>query len=308
MRKWLSFLLLFMAAFFISVPAWAQSSTGLSSLEVDIWPEYDRPDVLVIYRLTLSPNTPLPADLTIPIPVAAGEPTALAAKQVDGSLINVGGNTQKISGAWNLISFKATMPEIQVEYYDPGLVKQNASRHFEFTWPGGLKVDSVNVQVQEPVDTTNMRITPSLGAGAVGKDGLNYYQSSFGSLNPNQDFKISLDYQKTTDKLSGENMGVAASQDINSNTPGRIKLTDALPWALGAFGLVLLFGGALWYWLTGRKLDGPQRPKRLRGKRQEPEAVLVGGDEGIIYCHQCGKRAGPGDRFCRSCGVKLRPE
>lgn len=307
MRNWLSLILLLLAALFMTVPAQAQSSPNLSSLEIDIWPENDRPDVLVIYRLTLSPNTPLPVDMTVQIPTAAGAPFAVAAKQVDGSLINVN-YTQKPSGDWNQISFKAPMPEIQIEYYDPGLVKQNASRHFEYTWPGGFRVDSVSVQVQEPVDATDMRITPGLGNATRGTDGLNYYQSTVGALNPNQDFKISLDYQKTTDRLSAEVLQVKPSQEINANTTGRVKYTDALPWALGALGLVLIFGGALWYWLTGRKYNVPQRPRRLRGKRQEPEAVPVGEDEGITYCHQCGKRAGPGDRFCRSCGVKLRLE
>jgi len=28
--------------------------------------------------------------------------------------------------------------------------------------------------------------------------------------------------------------------------------------------------------------------------------------QNLVYCHQCGKRATPGDQFCRVCGVELR--
>lgn len=54
--------------------AFAQGNLTLSSVEVDLWPEYDQPAVLVIYRVVLPASVVLPADLTLRIPAAAGEP------------------------------------------------------------------------------------------------------------------------------------------------------------------------------------------------------------------------------------------
>jgi len=72
------------------------------------------------------------------------------------------------------------MPEIQVEYYNPELIKENKHRHFEFSWQGDYSVDSLSIQVQQPAGASNMVITPSLGKGVESADGLIYYTSQVG--------------------------------------------------------------------------------------------------------------------------------
>jgi hypothetical protein len=69
---------------------------------------------------------------------------------------------------------------------------------------------------------------------------------------------------------------------------------------------LLLGGGAYWYWRSGRQ-QAPE-PKRKRGaRRSSSERIEEAGEvSGHIYCHQCGKRAAQGDRFCRACGTQLR--
>lgn len=59
-------------------PVLAQDTPSLSNLEVALWPEFDRPEVLVIYRGLFAPETPLPLLVEIRIPARAGEPTAMA--------------------------------------------------------------------------------------------------------------------------------------------------------------------------------------------------------------------------------------
>ncbi len=50
----------------------AQDGMELSGLEIDLWPEYDRPAVLVIYRVSLPTGTTLPADLDPAYPCFSG--------------------------------------------------------------------------------------------------------------------------------------------------------------------------------------------------------------------------------------------
>src|SRR3990172_4316995 len=111
-------LLFILALLLIPAAARAQEAPGFSSLEIDLWPEYDRPDVLVIYKGVLSPQTTLPAKLTLRIPVAAGEPTAVAVGADPGSVADVM-HTSQINGDWLEVSFVAAMPAIQFEYYEP---------------------------------------------------------------------------------------------------------------------------------------------------------------------------------------------
>jgi hypothetical protein len=294
--------LLTLFALIMPASAIAQDQVHLSSLHVDLWPEYDRHSLLVIYRGVLAADTTFPVDLVFRIPSGAGEPHAVAAKQIDGVPYNVT-YEREIRGAWALISFTTTAPEVQLEYYDITLLKEGEQRSYNYTWPGDYAVDTMVIQVQAPFNTTNMQISPSLGNGVVGNDGLTYYSAEVGALASGQTFEIDVQYSKTDDKLSAEVLQVAPSSPIPESTTA-VNLLEIWPWLLAVLGAVLIIGGVWWYW---RGSSGEQKPKRQRrgnrASKREPAVIPMDAD---VYCHQCGKRASPGDRFCRSCGTRLR--
>ncbi len=307
-------LFLLLAAFslvlvMIGAPVKAQNAVTFSALEVDLWPEYDRPSVLVIYRITLSPSVSLPVDLSLRIPAVSGDPHAVAVRQVDGGLFSVAYERQ-MAGEWAQISFTATMPEVQIEYYDPGLVTQGDARQFEFTWPGDYEVEAMAVQIQQPNGASELRTSPGLGSGVPGQDGLVYYNSQVGAMPSGQTFTITVNYNKSSSGLSAENLAVQPSVPVeNSTTNWSGQLMDFLPWGLAFLGVVLIVGGGLWYWQSGKRQAQRAEPRRRRRAAVETPAVQRDAPtSGEIYCHQCGRRAGPGDRFCRACGTKLRLE
>ncbi len=303
-------LIVLLAALVLLVPTAvsAQAALTLPSVEVDLWPEYDRPEMLVIYHFTLPSSVSLPYEMTARIPAAVGDPSAVAARQPDGNLFNIPFTPPQVNGNWSLITFRATTPEVQIEYYDPGLQKNGAERHFVYNWPGDYAVNSLVVQVQQPIDATDMQISPSLGESHVGGDGLVYYTAEEGAMTVGQSFTITIDYKKSTDKLSVSNVQVQSSAPLSSTTPSsRFTWTTLLPWVLGVLGVVLIVGGGTWYWLSGREKN-TATPRRMRRKSAaaEMDADKADPDGGYIYCHNCGKRANPGDRFCRTCGSALR--
>jgi hypothetical protein len=297
--------LIFIIALFFPVGAQAQGTITLPAAEVDLWPEYDRPSVLVIYHLTLPTDASLPYQISVRIPASVGEPSAVASRQPDGSLYNLPYDPPQVSGDWAVISFRATTPEVQIEYYDTSLTKQGDARHFEYTWNGEYAVDSLVIQIQQPKGANEMRISPSLGSGRVASDGLTYYTADLGPVPADQPFSISLDYQKTSDELSATSIQVKASGPINETTT---NLTSLLPWLLAGLGILLIGFGLWWYWQSGRGQSfRPQRRSRRRTiAPTPPDEGASMEDGGHIYCHQCGKRAAPGDRFCRTCGTPLR--
>jgi len=311
MRKWVVVFLVISCFLFPAAGA-AQDQPTLSDLEVDLWPEYDDPGVLVIYTLSLPSSVSLPAKMSLRIPTEAGDPNAVAVRNPNGELVNLA--FKRILGdKWSNIDFTATMPVIQIEYYDPGLAKDDQSRHFEYTWPGDYGAENVTLQVQQPHDARDMSISPSLGSSFQGKDGLQYYSAEIGSLKAGENFKISMDYQKPSDILSIKEIKVESSQPIPMPTAGKLanplaNITRSTFLSIGvvlvllvAVGLVV--GGGIWFWQS-RKEETPSPARRRRRSSQfSPEEDTL--DTGM-YCHQCGKRAGSGDRFCRSCGSRLR--
>ncbi len=298
-------IMIIFAAYAPLTPAFAQDEIKLSNLEVDLWPEYDRPSVLVIYRITLPPTISLPVDLTFRIPAAAGDPSAVALRQMtpegDSGLFTIPYQRQVV-GEWGMITITATVPEIQLEYYDPDLVKQDDARQFEYRWPGDYAIDALILQVQQPLGASEMVISPASDPGVSGNDGLVYYNKQVGSLAAGQTFSLTVNYNKASDDLTAANLQVQPSAPV-SVTPGQNSLMTLLPWALGILGVLLILGGVVWYRQSGRGKPG-DRPRRRRATAsREPEESTS-----FIYCHQCGKRASPGDRFCRTCGTKLRTE
>ena len=59
MRKLVLMLTLFCCSSYSQLGAGSRVNLHLSLLSVDIWPEYDQPAVLMIYRITLAPDTTL---------------------------------------------------------------------------------------------------------------------------------------------------------------------------------------------------------------------------------------------------------
>ena len=284
--------------------AQAQQDITLSVVKVDLWPEFDRPTMLVIYHITLPDQAILPATISLSIPTAAGTPNAVAIKQPDGALITIP-YTQEADGDWSRLVFQATAAEVQVEYYDPGLQKSGDQRHYEYTWPGDYAVEAFDIEVQQPTGATEMRFKPGTVTARQGDDNLTYYRMNVGPLNAGQQFQITVDYKKSTDELSASSVPVEPSGPLNDPNSGIASMPSILPWFLGGVGLLLIVGGGVWYWVTGRQKTRPQRePHRRRKPAEIQTADNTAGSN--IYCHQCGKRASTGDRFCRTCGTELR--
>jgi hypothetical protein len=284
-------------------PVHAQDITAIDTLQIDIWPEYDRSGVLVIYRINLSKDTPLPAQISLRIPREAKKPFNLAMQNVDG-LYNLKYETA-IAGNWVAISFTTPSSEIQMEYYDPRLTEDNEDHYFEYTWPGDYPVHSLTLQVQKPLNATEIHTSPDMGSGELGTDGLVYFNRNVGEVPSGNTFQISVTYTKADDSLSVYLQPVQPSEPITDHTTGRVSFIEMLPWMVGGLGVLLIGGGALWYWQSGRE-DTMPRPARKNNAEHHKSQNPVEADN--VYCQQCGKRADPGDLFCRSCGAKLRIE
>ena len=294
----------------IGIPsqASAQQALSFSQIQVEIWPEYDQPAVLVIYRgqLTMSAGSG-PVQVELRIPAGAGEPNAVAFA-VDGQLFNAPYNRVP-EGEWALIQFETEVPGFQLEYYDQALSIEAENRHYQFIWPGDAAVQDFSLIVQQPAGAAEFLLNPALPPAQVGGNGLNYYQGSVGSLAAGQSFALDVHYQKFDDRLTLEQLEGGApldSEAVNSSV-----LPSANLW-LGGLILIGLIG-ALVYWVTASQRLRRSRVKPRRGQRgvvkpsaRRAQAKLVNADAKPVYCQDCGQRSQAQDQFCRSCGTKLR--
>jgi hypothetical protein len=274
----------------------AQSETHLSILSVDIWPEYDQPAVLMIYRIKLAADTHLPVSLAIRIPASA-QINAVAILDPSGGLIN-SPYENTTQGQWAVLKMTSNSLQVQIEFYEP-LVKDGNKRHIEFKWAGDYPVDKLDANFLQPFGAESISINPAPTDTGPGQDGLTNYHNQIANLAAGQSFTLTIEYKRQTDVLSISSQPVQAASTPGPDTPGRISGTSILPWVLGGIGVLLIVAGVVGFFVW-------QRGGQATAKGKKPAQKHAKGEDAFTYCHQCGKRAQPGDVFCRTCGTRLK--
>jgi len=268
----------------------------LSSLSIEIWPEYDRPAALVILRGAVAEGVPLPAMITLRLPAASGGPAAVAhSAAADGNLLNLKYERANV-GEFITLKFETPQRFFHVEFYEP-IATNTPARSFSYAWPGDLAVDRVTVVVQEPATASALSVEPKLDGVSTGQDGLRYRAGELGALAAGKPLTIAVRYTKsdlrpTAEIIKPATMASAPAAAAPSSAPGpaatpaaaRSGLPDWVP-VLAGFLLLSVLGVLFIVWLWRR--DSP----KLANPRP--------------YCTKCGAEQSPGDRFCGKCGAKL---
>ena len=147
-----------LALFLPTPPAQAQAQLHFADVKISLLPEYDQPSVLVIYQLSLAPDTTLPVQLKLTLPARA-QVWAVAETDASGTLIDVA-NTSQTQAGRTVLAFTSDSLSVHVEYYEP-FVKNGQARHIAFEWPGDYAASALAVDFQLPVGATNLVLSPS---------------------------------------------------------------------------------------------------------------------------------------------------
>lgn len=274
------------------VPAGAQSPVAFESLSIELWPDFDQPSVLVLYDFVISAETSLPAQVNIRMP--AGAQLFAVAREEPQGLMNVEHAPPVQEGNYSVVTFVVTdRLEYRVEFYIP-YVRQGQQRTFLYTWPGDYPVQSLIMTLQEPRAAINIATEPEMTRRETRADGLFYRSFSTQTVGAGERVALKVTYENPSSELTAARPQPAASLEPSQ------PLLSLLPWLLGGLGVALMVGGGVWYWLSGRSASGTGRARKRHA------ASLEERPSDTVYCTQCGKRAQPGDRFCRACGTRLR--
>ena len=237
----------------IAVGASTQANPGLAKLEIDIWPEFDRPaTALVILRGEIAPDVTVPASVSLRIPTSSGGPAALAnSATADGPLLTIPYERSGVQVDFLTLTFKTDTRFFQMEFYDR-LKTDSASRSYTYVWPGDLAAGQVTVQVQEPAGGKGLSVRPDLGPDIAEPNGLVYREADLGALEQGQGLTISVAYQKSDSRTSAEILGLATP----TPPPGNTGSDGGLPrWAIfaGVAGGLVLAAAGLTLWLRRRR-------------------------------------------------------
>jgi hypothetical protein len=300
MRKWLIIILLLGLLIAPSI-AGAQGDTKLKSIHIELWSEYDQPSMLVIHEFVVDSSTTLPTQVTLRFPKNSNL-NAVAYLDNNNKLIDADYTGPEQQGDWQTVSIKVTsFDPYRIEYYEP-LTRNGNQRSFSFRWFGDYTVDSFTVTMQLPADSTNLVADPPFTSTSTSQDGL-YLIGTVArnglKMGEAQVFKLQYERQSEAVTRPVNSANIQPSKPINSNTEGRVSVGN-LPWIIGGFGLALIGMALYFYWRSTQTME--QKSRRRRHSPHNEEAS----SEEQVYCHECGTRARANDRFCRTCGSKLR--
>jgi hypothetical protein len=264
----------------------AEGNPRLASLQIEIWPEFDRPAAaLVILKGEIAANVPLPAAVSLRIAAASGGPTAVAyAAGLNSNLLNLKYDRRD---AADFITLKFDAPErfFHIEFYDP-LVTSAPARSYTYVWTGDMAADRLNIVLQEPAGAIDVSVQPPLGASAVGQGGLRYRSAELGAFQAGNRMEVKVRYTKTDPRASVE-IVKPKSPDASPLPAAGPSKTELAIWLIGIVAVLGLGAWAAMMWWYGRE------------RRSESSPSQVG------FCPRCGAPSASGDRFCSKCGAPL---
>ena len=290
-----------------SGPSAAQITPQIERLHVDLWPEFDRPDMLIIFRGTLANDVPLPATLAWRLPARVGEPHAVAYDDGSGSLLEADYSTQRTDD-WLVVTLETHDSDFQLEFYD-SLTQIGERRSYTFVWPGDYAVGQLDLFLLPPPGANDIQTEPLLSLVEQGQ-GLSGYAGTLQNLPLGQTSQVTLSYDGAAVAV-GEAVVSPSREAVVS--PGR-EDNDNTPLIVGAtfVAVVLAIGGSVWYTRRARPQPAavspdPQRPARRKGRaaRKRPAQAK---SSAVGYCTQCGHSLRTDDRFCGQCGTLAKGE
>jgi hypothetical protein len=290
----------------------AQSSVReLASLQIELWPDYDQPQVLVLLTGTLADDVPTPATIALPLPEDASINAVAHASEESGSLENIADVDTDTPGQ---LTFTTPSPTFRIEYYVP--YTSDGDRHnVVFDWLSDMTVDQVFAVVQQPADASNFELSPEAEQSSPGQDGLIYHSLASLALPAGLSYSLEASYDLPSGQLSAD---ILAARQVQVEGPLPVVSDPAQPsspefnWPLVAIvaGGLIIVAAVTWFLYTSytnnRKRSPRPRPRRTNVARSSGTAKASSPSSAAQFCHNCGNQVDTEDQFCRKCGTQLK--
>ncbi len=313
------------------VTVYAQSDTKIERFTVQLWPEFDRPETLVIAHGNLSDAPSFPVTLTFSLPSEITEMNAVAILAEDGSLLNHPYELVQRDGVAQLSFALGSPMDFYFEYYDPNIMTKNGNkRALTYQFISDYDVQDLSVEIQQPPEAQAMKLSPEPDDVIVGDNRLTYHIYRKNHVVSGEGVAFSGSYQKQGDTLTSdlvvnipEPNETAASQPALPSVSAPATETNWKLWlGYGLVGLgaaALVFAGVMWYLNRneGEEDEENFRPRRAPRKKGKAPAVRVSRPKGaqkpipsasddVRFCPYCGTAYKQDALFCHKCGKPRR--
>ena len=265
----------------------------IDSLDLEIWPDYDKSSVLVLLTGTLPGDTQLPASITLPLPEVA---QINAVARIDSKDGNMKDDIFSSTDPPGTLTFSTPDLRFRVEYYLPYTVNKN-QRSFDYTWLAAITVNNFQLRVQRPTSASTLNTEPATANVVRSGDGFDYHTFPVRALPAGQPFPLHVDYKMTTAQLSATSLPPPNTSIQTPALPTTPSTGSGMNWALAATvtGGLIIIVALIWQFASRRPSPDIRKPSDSRVEKQSPAK----------FCSNCGEPIDEDDRFCSGCGSEL---
>lgn len=263
------------------------SGTTLSQMKVSFWPEYDSQSVLAIYRGQLKDSNAVPATVKILIPKGAKVASTAAVDPNGQFQYDQAWASHKVTpGAdYDVLTYETIYPNFQCELYfnQIGAEKQ---RNFDFTFKTAMAAETLQIEIQKPLKSSNFKITPST-TNTADSEGFTYYLYSLNNPEIGQESSYTVSYTKANNQPSTTGQTKPVNHQSRRNA------------ILGILAALILIGGSIGAAVWRSSSVNKVQKKKLKNY---PTAKYGKKTKKKHFCANCGAELKKKDKFCPACG------
>lgn len=230
-------------------PAYAEMGTNIkTTVDISIMPEYDTSDVLVLNTITFinSSGQAYSGEMRFPVPKGTTNNIVKETNSTNDSHLTVrvedkGDHAEFVWQPSQPIQPNATYPIHLEYYYNP--IPGTGNKSFDFIFQPSYTVDRANVQIYQPLKSTNLVTVPPTQSLGADNQGFQLYGTNFTGVKPNQNISLKISYNKTDANPSVQPQtqqdGGGADQLATKGQFGSMAVLVPLA-VLAIFGLIVL--------------------------------------------------------------------
>ena len=286
-------------------------------LRLSIWPEYDDPRVLIMWRGEMAPRQALPTSITLPLPKGAEIVGAGMISEQNELLLHpyevVPGDTQ------DSLQLNLPVPRFFLEFYYNPFTASGAEKRFTYTMPTPYPIEVLEVDIQQPLKATSFTLDPTPMEHLTDNQGFTYHQFAYRDIETGRLQTFTISYIKTVLTPS-----VPKQQPAPQRPRSTRPLSGNVLVSLGILaGAIFIFAG--WAWLL--RGSQPRHVPAISSVPQStptPSAFLALLQEDaqdqettdatpaqpqtreVNFCTHCGHKLLLNDRFCSECGKPIK--
>lgn len=271
----------------------SENLTEVSSLKIDLWPEYDKPMVLVMIDGWIAESVELPIEVRLPVmeggSVHMGCSITSAGVHIHESF------KEGTDEDGDYVTFVLRERQFHLEYYyNP--FRDTPFRRFDYYFKSPFNIAAVQVEIKEPLGSTGFILNPPSKYPMKNRSGITIHSLNIGKVKVGEGINITAEYSK--------NDLVPTNKRLNKSSP----TVDTYKFLTILFGSILfiLLGYAAFRWNSAP--SNTDKKHKKKGKKHKTRYQIKGKSiksARINFCFQCGNELKPPFHYCGVCGTKI---